>query len=48
VRQREFETLRLESEDVAEFLCRPRNWGRVRRLVVVRKNISRQEGEGFC
>lgn len=45
VRQREFETLRLESEDVAEFRYRPRKCGREYRMVVVRKNISREKGE---
>lgn len=45
VEQREFETLRLESEDVAEFRYQPGKCEREYRVVVVRKNISREKGE---
>lgn len=45
VEQREFENLRLESEDVAEFRYRPVKCKREYRVVVVRKNISREKGE---
>ncbi len=43
--QREFETLRLESEHVAEFRYRPGRCERDYRVVVVRKNISHAKGE---
>ena len=43
--EREFETLRLQSEEVAEFNYQPVACERVYRLVVVRKNISREKGE---
>ena len=45
VRQREFETLRLQSEQVAEFPYRPHACRTEYRMVVVRKNISREKGE---
>jgi Transposase DDE domain group 1 len=45
VRAREFETLRLRSEDVAEFNYRPTACQQEYRMVVVRKNISREKGE---
>jgi len=45
VEQREFENLRLESEHVAEFRYQPTNCKRQYRVVVVRKNISREKGE---
>ena len=45
VRQRGFETLRLKSEEVAEFSYRPTACSRSYRLVVVRKNISKEKGE---
>jgi len=45
VEQREFENLCLESEHVAEFRYQPTNCKRLYRVVVVRKNISRQKGE---
>jgi len=45
VEQREFENLRLESEDVAEFRYRPVKCKREYRVVVVRKNISHEKGE---
>jgi Transposase DDE domain group 1 len=45
VRAREFETLRLRSEDVAEFNYQPSACREEYRMVVVRKNISREKGE---
>jgi DDE family transposase len=45
VRRRQFETLRLRSEQVAEFDYRPTACRHSYRLVVVRKNISREKGE---
>ena len=45
VREREFETLRLQSEEVAEFAYRPTACRQSYRLVVIRKNITREKGE---
>lgn len=45
VRARGFETLRLCSEDVAEFGYQPVACREVYRMIVVRKNISREKGE---
>ena len=45
VRAHEFETLRLQSEQVAEFNYRPGACENEYRMVVVRKNISRAKGE---
>jgi hypothetical protein len=45
VQQREFENLRLDSEDVAEFRYRPGKCKRDYRVVVLRKNISHEKGE---
>jgi hypothetical protein len=45
VRERGFETLRLQSEEVAEFEYRPSACRKSYRMVVVRKNISREKGE---
>jgi hypothetical protein len=45
VREREFETLRLKSEEVAEFEYRPSACGQTYRMVVVRKNITQEKGE---
>jgi Transposase DDE domain group 1 len=45
VRARAFETLRLRSEDVAEFNYRPSVCREEYRMVVVRKNISREKGD---
>lgn len=45
VRDRAFETLRLQSEEVAEFNYRPTACKNEYRMVVVRKNISREKGE---
>lgn len=42
---REFENLRLRSEEVAEFTYRPTACAKCYRMVVVRKNISREKGE---
>ena len=45
VRQRQFDVLRLRSEEVAEFDYRPTACARAYRMVVVRKHISREKGE---
>jgi hypothetical protein len=45
VRERGFETLRLQSEEVAEFNYRPHACQQEYRMIVVRKNISREKGE---
>jgi hypothetical protein len=45
VRAREFETLRLQSEDVAEFPYQPLACRQAYRMVVVRKNITKTKGE---
>jgi hypothetical protein len=45
VKQRQFETLRLQSEEVAEFNYQPTACSRVYRMVVVRKNITKEKGE---
>jgi Transposase DDE domain group 1 len=45
VKQREFETLRLQCEHVAEFNYRPTACRKAYRMVVVRKNISKAKGE---
>ena len=45
VRARQFETLRLEGEEIAEFNYQPSACRKVYRMVVVRKNISREKGE---
>jgi hypothetical protein len=45
VKERGFETLRLQSEEVAEFEYRPGACRKNYRMVVVRKNISREKGE---
>src|SRR5262249_55097634 len=45
VQQREFETLRLRCEHVAEFNYRPTACRQTYRMVVVRKNISKEKGE---
>jgi Transposase DDE domain group 1 len=42
---REYENLRLQSEDVAEFNYKPTACRKTYRMVVVRKNISRMKGE---
>lgn len=45
VREREFDILRLQSEEVAEFEYRPGACRKSYRMVVVRKHISREKGE---
>ena len=45
VRQRNFEALRLQSEEVAEFDYQPTACTNTFRMVVVRKHISREKGE---
>jgi hypothetical protein len=45
VRRREFENIRLRSEQVAEFDYAPGHCGRSYRMVVVRKNLSIERGE---
>ncbi len=45
VKRRQFDTLRLQSEEVAEFNYQPTACGRVYRMVVVRKNITKEKGE---
>ena len=45
VRQRGFNSLRLESEQVAEFNYRPTACATAYRMIVVRKNISKEKGE---
>lgn len=45
VRAHGYETLRLQSEDVAEFPYQPVACRELYRMIVVRKNISREKGE---
>ncbi len=45
VKEHKFKNLRLESEDVAEFLYQPTACRETDRMVVVRKNISVEKGE---
>lgn len=45
VRERGFEVLRLKSEDVAEFAYRPTACASTYRMVVVRKQISKERGD---
>lgn len=45
VRERGYETLRLQSEEVAEFRYRPHACAKEYRMIVVRKNISKEKGE---
>jgi hypothetical protein len=45
VREREFENLHLQSEEVAEFDYRPTECKKSFRMVVIRKNISHEKGE---
>ena len=45
VRRREFDVLRLRSEEVAEFDYRPTGCEKTYRMIVVRKNISHEKGE---
>jgi hypothetical protein len=46
VEERGFENLRLVSEDVAEIAYRPAACSRSYRLVIVRKNLERRDGQG--
>jgi hypothetical protein len=45
VKRRGFETLRLQSEEVAEFNYQPTACSQVYRMVVVHKNITKEKGE---
>ena len=45
VKEREFENIRLRSEDVAEFAYRPTNCRKTFRMIVVRKNLTVEKGE---
>jgi len=45
VKERQFETVRLQSEEVAEFNYRPTACQQDYRMVVVRKNLSKEKGE---
>jgi hypothetical protein len=45
VRQRGFETLRLKWEDIADWNYQPHACAEPYRLIIVRKNISREKGE---
>jgi hypothetical protein len=45
VKRRQFDTLRLQSEQVAEFNYRPTACSETYRMVVVRKNITKEKGE---
>jgi hypothetical protein len=45
VKQRQFETLRLQCEHVAEFNYRPNACRKTYRMIVVRKNLSKEKGE---
>jgi hypothetical protein len=45
VKRRQYETLRLQSEEVAEFNYQPTKCSQVYRMVVVRKNITKEKGE---
>jgi hypothetical protein len=45
VKRRQFDTLRLQSEQVAEFNYQPTACSQTYRMVVVRKNITKEKGE---
>jgi hypothetical protein len=45
VKEREFENIRLQSEQVAEFDYRPVHCKKIYRMVVVRKNLTIEKGE---
>jgi hypothetical protein len=45
IKEREFKNIRLESEQVAEFDYRPTHCRKTYRMVVVRKNLSVEQGE---
>ena len=46
VKERQFENLRLVSEDVAEMEYRPTACRKTYRLIVIRKNLERRDGQG--
>ena len=45
VREKGYENIRLVSEEIAEFAYRPAKCGREYRMIVVRKNLTRERGE---
>lgn len=45
VKERKYETLRLDGEEVAEFEYQPNACGQSYRMVVIRKNITKEKGE---
>jgi len=45
VKEREFENIRLESEEVAEFAYRPTKCRRAYRVVVLKKNLAVEKGQ---
>lgn len=45
IKEREFENIRLESEQVAEFDYRPTHCKKTYRMIVVRKNLSVEKGD---
>jgi hypothetical protein len=45
IREHGYKNIRLKSEDVAEFVYKPKRCGREYRFVVVRKNLSVERGE---
>jgi hypothetical protein len=45
VRENGYENIRLRSEDVAEFAYRPTKCAKTYRMIVVRKNLTRERGE---
>ena len=45
IREREYEVLRLQGEEYAEFDYQPTACGRSYRMIVLRKNISHEKGE---
>ena len=47
IREREFQNIRLESEQVAEFDYRPVHCQKTYRMVVVRKNLAVEKGESW-
>jgi hypothetical protein len=47
VRERKFENVRLVSEDVAEMAYRPAACQQAYRLIIIRKNLERRDGQGL-
>ena len=45
VRENGYENIRLRSEQIAEFAYRPTKCGKTYRMIVVRKNLTRERGE---